>query len=339
MKIAPHQEIWIRKGTEKRIAPLAFEDIRTIAIIKHGALGDLVHVRPMILTLRRYFPNATITFSVISHYTNGTPGDLVDRVHVTKSKHGNYTEREKWASMRTLGAHDIIFDITQTTRSHWLTLITPAKLKIGFKHKGIERLVYDIAIARAHYRFEAETFLEQLNTIGLNYKWPLEYGYQEIAPVIDGDYILYFPTASDDYKIWEKERFAGLINKSMRDYPQYQHVLLIGLDDWEKSWANEMATHIDKPEALQRMQGGEQTETLVTHARCVVVNDTGIRNLAIARGTPTLGIFPRGILFGYVPRFGLHDVTYTTENSFPEVDDAYTTFTNLLQRIEAAGTN
>jgi ADP-heptose:LPS heptosyltransferase len=333
MKIAPHREVWVRKGTEQRIATLDFTDIKTIALIKHGALGDLVHTRPMILTLRRFFPNARITFSAISHYTAGIPEELVDRVHITKGRDRKYSEREKWRSMRELGHHDIIFDITQSTRSHWITLLNPATLKIGFRHQGMERFIYDIAINRAQFRFEAETFLEQLHTIGIDYPSPLDYGYAEIAPILEGDYLVYFTTASIDYKIWPKGHFAALINRAMKEYPHYQHVVLGGLAEWEQSWVSELLEGIEERDRLLFIEGGAQSEALLAHARCVVANDTGIRNLAISRGTPTLGIFMPSILFAYVPRFETHEIVYAIDHGAPEVEEVYDKLVKLLQRI------
>jgi ADP-heptose:LPS heptosyltransferase len=336
MKLASPKDIWVRKGTLERIATLTFDAVKKIAIIKHGALGDLVHTRPMILTLRRYFPNAKITFSAISHYTNGIPADLVDRVHISCGKEKKYSEREKFKSFRALGDQDIIFDITQSSRSHWITRLNSAPLKIGFRHNIVERLVYDIAIHRAHYRFEAETFLEQLNVIGINYEWPLEYGYSRLEPIVHGDYLLYFPTASVDYKIWPKERFSQLINRSIEDHPQYQHILLSGLAEWEKGWANDIVAQINHKERLQIIAGGAQTEALIDNASCVIANDTGIRNLAIARGIPTLGLFLPSILFGYVPRFGIHEVAYALDSDNLTVDDVYTQLSKLLLRINEA---
>jgi ADP-heptose:LPS heptosyltransferase len=334
MKLASPKDIWVRKGTLERIAPLTFDAVKKIAIIKHGALGDLVHTRPMILTLRRYFPNAKITFSAISHYTNGIPEDIVDRVHITCGKEKKYSEREKFASIRALGAHDIIFDITQSSRSHWITRLNSAPLKIGFRHKGLERLCYDIAIHRAHYRFEAETFLEQLNAIGIDYEWPLEYGYNKLAPIVNGDYLLYFATASVDYKIWPKEHFSQLIDRSINDHPQYQHILLSGLAEWERDWANDIVARINHKEPLQIIAGGAQTEALIDNASCVIANDTGIRNLAIARGIPTLGLFLPSILFGYVPRFGIHEVAYDLDGDNLTVDEVSTKLSKLLHRID-----
>lgn len=333
MKIASHPEVWVRKGTQQRIAGLKFNDVKKIAIIKHGALGDLVHTRPMITTLRRHFPNASITFSAISHYLNGIPEDLLDRVHVMCGKDKKYTEREKFRLMRELGPHDIIFDITQSTRSHWISRLNPAPLKIGFRHGGIERFIYDIAINRAQFRFEAETFLEQLHTIGINYDLPLDYGYREIPRMMEGDYIVYFTTASIDYKIWPRERFAALINRTMLDYPQYRHVVLGGLAEWERSWVDKLLAGVTERDKLTYIDGGEQTEALLAHARCVVANDTGIRNLAISRDTPTLGIFMPSILFAYLPRFGCHEVAYAIDQGAPEVDEVYAKLTKLLQRI------
>ena len=219
MRLGALKEAWIRKGVAERIAPLEFADIERIAIIKHGAMGDLVHTRPMILTLRRYFPNAAITFSAVSNYTNGIPRDLVDRVHIACGNEKPYSFRETYSSAKALGPHDIIFDITQSARSHWLTLITKAHLKIGYTHKGIERLIYDVAIHRAELRFEAETFLEQVNVLGLPFDWPPDYGYPPQPRAMDGRYIVYFPTASVDYKIWPTQHFVQLIKRCMAQYP------------------------------------------------------------------------------------------------------------------------
>ena len=334
MKLGAMKEPWIRRGTARRIAPLSMQEIRSIAIIKHAALGDLVHTRPMILALRHYFPNAAITFSAIDHYTNGIPTDLVDRVHVSRGKAQPGTPIEIYQSMRALGRHDIIFDITQSARSHWLCLLNPAHLKIGYKHKGIERLVYDVAIARAEFRFEAETFLEQLNVLGLPFDRELDYGYQAGAAPLDTPYIVYFPTASKAEKSWPAEHYAALLARCGKDFPAYRHVLLTGLADWEKAVCDRILNMLPPESNILKFEGGAATEALVSHASCLISNDTGIRNLAIAHNTPTVGIFIPELIMGYVPGFGKHAVSYSLEGKPPEVDAVYAKLAALLHDLD-----
>ena len=58
------------------------EDVGSIAVIRHAALGDIVLLRPFLFELRRFFPNASITLSLVSNYVYGAPEELVDRVHI-----------------------------------------------------------------------------------------------------------------------------------------------------------------------------------------------------------------------------------------------------------------
>jgi len=73
---------WASKSARRRIGEINPGQVRSIAIIRHAALGDMVLTRPFINECRRHFPNAKITLSLVSHYTRGAPEDLVDRVHV-----------------------------------------------------------------------------------------------------------------------------------------------------------------------------------------------------------------------------------------------------------------
>ena len=122
------KQTWHKKAATDKVRTLTRENVKKISVIKHAALGDLIHTRPMLIALRKEFPNARITLDVISHYIRGIPEDLIDELHVTKGKGFNFSDTYK--SLTSLGEQDIIFDISATTRSFWMTLLTPAKLKL-----------------------------------------------------------------------------------------------------------------------------------------------------------------------------------------------------------------
>ncbi|MEJ2052304.1 MAG: hypothetical protein P8X42_00170 [Calditrichaceae bacterium] len=180
MYVSTAKETWVSKKAEEKASRLDPQSVKNICVIKHAALGDMVQTRPMLISLRKHFPNAKITLGVISHYMLGIPEDLIDEIHISKGK--GYSRSEKWKSLMSLPPQDIIFDISATSYSMWLSLFTKATLKIGYIHKGIHRLAFDIAIPRAHYRFEAETYAEQLHVIGLDFDWPLVYNMPAFDP-------------------------------------------------------------------------------------------------------------------------------------------------------------
>lgn len=323
MKIWAAQSSWVSKHAHKKAEALDKNKITRIAVIKHAALGDMLQVRPMLITLKEAFPNAQITLSVVTNYMKGIPEDLIDRLHVAKGNDKKYGFREAIKSYKKLGYQDLLFDISATTRSHWISKLNPAGLKIGFMKKSLHRFIYDIAIPRAYYRFEAETFLEQLNTIGLQYEWPLRYDYSLPDRVYKNPYIVYFPTASSADRCWPAEYMTKLIAQTCEKYPDIDHLLLSGLAEWEKDTAESIAKNINKHANFKILNAGPDDFSLVCHAEAIVINDTGLRHLAIVAGTPTVCIFPVSPnVFGYSPLFGNHKAVVADESGPAPVSKA-----------------
>lgn len=330
MKIWSWKRNWVAKRAKAKVSKLNFESVRRVAVLKHAALGDLVLTRPFLITLREFFPNAEITLSVASHYMNGLPHDLVDHVHVVHSKKDSKGILTRWQELRSLGEQDILFDITAVSRTFWISKLNRATIKVGFKHKMIHRFIYDIAVERTAYKFEAETFMDQLLVLGMQYKWPLEFSLSAEASPIEAPYIVYFPTASIDYKAWEFHRFAELIRQLQLQYPGYRHVLLSGIAAWEKKICDKVEALIDDKQNFLRVDGGDDTFRIIAGASLLVANDTGIRNLAIAYYTPTVCIFMATLPFTYAPRFGQHEIVFKPEGGQPEVSQVYDAAVRIL---------
>ena len=125
----------------------------------------------MLITLKEAFPNAELTLSVVSNYMSGLPEDIVDNIHVAKGNDKKYGVKETYESFKNLGSQDLLFDVAMTSRSYLVTKLNPAILKIGYIQRSIYKLLYDIAIPRANYRFESEALIEQVNLFGINHAW------------------------------------------------------------------------------------------------------------------------------------------------------------------------
>jgi len=319
MKLWTEKRTWVSRQAKSKLARLSTDDIDSILVIKHAAYGDLLCMRPFLVTLRQSFPKAKITLSTIEHYQRGTPDDLVDHVHILPTKHKSLMAR--FHAMRELGHHTLLFDLTESTPSFLLSLFTSAEFKVGYQHRSIHKFIYDVAILRAEYRFETETFLEQLHVLGLQYDWPPDYKMPITAINRSKPYVIYFPTASAKNKSWPAELFIQLIEQTARQYPQYDHIVLSGLADWEIEVANKISSELKTYQNVIKLAAGKDDASLIKGANALVANDTGIRHLAIATETPSVGIFFYATPFGYWPRFGGHQVVFERDGSVPSVNN------------------
>ena len=340
MKLWFNKGAWASKGAEAKLSGLEPEQVRSIAVIRHAALGDMVLTRPFLIELRNCFPNAKITLSLASNYMRGAPDDLVDRTHVAYgSDRRGKSPLEQIKQARTLGYHDLVFDLAATTRSIWVCVLNKAQFKIGFPYMQLQRrLFYDAAVLRSDMEFEAETMLDMLRLLGFNVGHPPVFSLPGNPTVRERPFIVYFTGASGEHKCWPKENFAQLVGRMAQQYSDHDHIVLEGVADWE-SIDEIMEPNRDKDyvEGL-KLDGVDETISLLKGARLVVSNDTGIRNLAIAAETSTLGIFfataPfKTVPFRYLPASGQHDIVFNHDGSTPVVDAVYETAVQMLSQV------
>lgn len=322
MKLWFERGAWASKRARRKINRLTPESIKSIAVIRHAALGDMVLVRAFIGELRRHFPNAAITLSLVSNYTYGAPGDMVDRVHVIYgSDQRDISIRQQISRIRELGYHDLLFDLAATSRSFWVCWLNRAGLKIGFPYRTLQRsLYYDLTVLRSDFKFEAELMLDMLNLLGCKTLYPPNFNLQVKAEVHDKPYIVYFTSSSTRDKCWPADRFIQLISDMANKYPGHDHLVLEGTADWES--VNEIMSSLSGYENVCALnaQALDKTMSLLKGAQLLVSNDTGIRNLAIATETPTLGIFFSTVPYRYWPRYGRHDVVFEYDGTIPSVE-------------------
>ncbi len=338
MKFWFEKGAWASKKAQRRIMEKNPHDIRSIAVIRHAALGDMVLTRPFLVEARKYFPNAAITLSLIRGYQYGKPEDLVDRLHIIPGYDPNQpkvSRFRKFIIMRKLGYHDIIFDLAATNRSLWSCLLNPAWLKIGFPyHLQLGKFIYDAMIFRSDLKFETEILLDMLNLLGCRTKYPPDFALPGSPLQRDRSYTLYFSGGSVESKRWPSKQFSTLISKMARQYPELDHIVLEGTNPWES--VDQLMSSLSQYQNVLAMKAQELNPTisLLKGARLVISNDTGIRNLAIAAEVPTLGIFFSTVPFRYWPRYGYHDVVYQPGGGIPSVEAVFNAATAMMKKYQ-----
>jgi len=336
-------QLWFKKGAwASKKAKLIVEqiipdEVMSIAVIRHAALGDMVLTRCFLVELRKHFPNANLTLSLISNYTRGAPEDLVDRIHVVcGSDQRNAAWGVQFKKLRELGYHDLIFDLAATSRSFLLCRLNSAKLKIGFPYRLSQRhLYYDVTTPRTDLVFEADDMLKQLNIFGLRTSYPPKYNMPGTAKSSDTPYIIYFTSASAKYKCWPDSHFSGLLDRMAKNSPTYKHLILEGVNDSES--IDNLIKSLTIKSGVEPVVADsvEDTVALLKGAALVVSNDTSIRNIAITTNTPTMGIFFSTEPYRYWPRCGNHDIVFNSDHSVPSVEQVYVATQALLVKIGA----
>ena len=323
---------WASKKGRRVAKELSSLDIKSIAVIRHAAIGDMYAIRPFLVECKRFFPNAKITLSLIKSYSYGAPLDLVDEVHIINniSKKLTFMDRKKEAEL--IGEHDFLFDLTDSALSAALTFFSKAKLKVGYPYRLHKRAIYDICVPRSDYVFETENVIHMLNIFGAKHSTPFfDYGMPKIKS--QEKRVIYFPGASVSSKCWPSENFSKLIEKMAELFDGYEHVLLGGVrEDEDFSF---MIQGISRENVCYRKSMPlEETERLLRSASLVVSNDTGIRNMAIALDAPTVGIFFSTNPYRYWPRNGMHEIVFNEDYAIPSVEDVFLASQSLLVKTK-----
>jgi len=330
----------VTKKAQKKANGLTRDDIKKVAVIRHAAIGDFVVMRPFLIHLKRFFPNAHITLSADGNAMYGLPYDLVDDVHIIdKREKGDRSKKTSFFSrfrqIKALGEQDLVFDLTDSTLTILIVLFTKAKLKVGYPYRYIRQLFFDIAVPRSDFVLETDSMLHQLNVLGAPPQYPLEYGFEKYERDSKAPYIIYFAGTSMKARCWPEKSFTELIQRLRIEFPNYKHIVLKGIrsDEQFDELYGPLAQYDDV--IHQESMVLEDVMPYLAKSSLVIAGDTGIRNMAISMQAPTLGIMwsPGVSAIRYLPKDIKHAVVFNEEFKVPTVDEVYEGTTRLLSKL------
>ncbi len=287
-----------------------FPDVRRIAVLRGGGLGDLMFALPAMQALAACYPKAEVMLL-------GTPVHAallaqthspVHRVHVLPYAQGvrpgpedPQAQMEFFAGMRAEN-FDLAVQLHGGGRySNAFLLRLRARYTIGMRTADAARL--DRTIPYIYYQHEP---LRALEVAGLAGAVPVdlearlrpgEEARHAVRELLDlggtspGALVTIHPGATDPRRRWPAESFAQVAAAAAADGSR---VLIVG-DEADKALAEEIVRLADSVDgAVSSMAGrlslGELT-ALLAASDVMVGNDSGPRHLAQAVGTPTVGIY------------------------------------------------
>ncbi|PPF85735.1 glycosyltransferase family 9 protein [Clavibacter michiganensis] len=299
------------------VAPLheRFPDVRSIAVLRGGGLGDLIFALPAMAALRAAYPDARITLlgtPLHRALLGGRPGGP-DAIEVLPVAHGvrdvpgtdpDPDEIEAFAARMRARRFDLAVQVHGGGRNS-----NPFLKRLGARHTvgtatdDAERL--ERVIPYVYYQHEVLRGLEVAGLAGA----PVA----DLEPVVEvtdaeraaaaehvtgapGGLAVIHPGATDPRRRWPVESFAEVARRAAADDAQVvvvgdatdaadaERIVALGREGLSAEQA-ERITSLADALTLGELAG------LFTHADVVLGNDSGPRHLAQAVGARTVGVF------------------------------------------------
>ncbi|EMY32684.1 glycosyl transferase family protein, partial [Arthrobacter crystallopoietes BAB-32] len=315
-----------------------FDDVRKIAVLRGGGLGDMMFAVPAIESLAAAYPEAEITLLGTDAHAalfGGRPGP-VHRVEPLPYAHGVRPGPEDPQAvedfLRRMRAEE--FDLAVQLHGGG-RFSNPFLLRLGARHTVGTRTEDAAALERTiPYLYYQHEVLRALEVVGLAGAAPAALQPQ-LAPLPDEEelaaawldpgrpsLVTIHPGATDPRRRWPASSFAHVAAKAAADGCQ---VLVVG-DELDVPLAEEVVAlargSANDGGSIRSVAGcltlGELSAVLRA-SDVMLGNDSGPRHLAQAVGTPTVGIYWAGnmIMAGALGRT-LHRVHMAWMTNCPE---------------------
>lgn len=297
---------------------------RRILVLRPRALGDVLLATPALRALKSVFPQATLDVAiddVLEPLLRRNPH--VDRLWLLPRRKPQ-SRRAWWrvySGIATAG-YDLVLDLHGSPRTAMLAWLSRAPRRIGYALRGRGRL-YTERVPRDSDRFgrrrllyAARTNLEIVARLGVEspalddtrLEWPID-------PAIDNAVAAWFePLVPERPRVglaapgtWQAKTYPVAHWAALGDGLQAAGAAIVLL--WgpgEESIALQVRDAMQTRATLLPATDIEAIAAVVGRLDLVVCNDSGIKHIAVARGTPTLTLFGPTRSEAWMPETGPH---------------------------------
>jgi ADP-heptose:LPS heptosyltransferase len=305
---------------------------RRVLGMKFYGLGNIVMILPVLRELRAAFPDVEIEFLTLpSNADLLRRSALVDRVHTLDVSSFPRFVRSVVVLMRRLRERrfDAVLDFEQFMKvSGVFAFMTGAAETIGLDTEGQRRgWLYSTRVSYTDSDHTTDIFLRLIAPFGVQPsnlgEWRLPVPAEDVARVHAllaesraggaGPLVVVHAGNGPNYKIfalkrWEASRFAAVADALIARHGA--RVVLTGHGPDERALVDDVSRQMRHPaiDACDRLDGG-LLAALLSQARVVLSNDTGVMHLAGAVGTPVAAIFGPTSPRSYGPR-GPRDLVF-----------------------------
>jgi len=284
-----------------------------ILIVKLGSIGDIVHTLPALAAMRVALPQAEISWvaerASIEILRDNPLLDRLIEVDTKALRRGlmsGETLRAPRQQLRRLraSAFDVALDFQGLIKSASIARLSGARRVFGFTREGLREPASALLLSKkvhvpkqTHVIYKALSLVESALNVpvphspeGLSFPINIDRPHQlEAEQVIDpsSDYAILNPAGGWPTKLWAPEKFGALADALWKTLG-LQSVVTYGPGDLELANAVKHAAGSSVHLANVSLKGFYE---LASNAKVYVGGDTGPTHIAVAAGTPIVGIF------------------------------------------------
>jgi lipopolysaccharide heptosyltransferase I len=273
-----------------------------ILIVRLSAIGDVIHGLPVLNALRVAYPQAHLGWVV-----SGKAGDLLEGHPALDEliripRRWLRSPREAWALRRRLKASkfEIAIDLQGLTKSALAARLSGASRRIGFGGADGRELSgwlnnQRVQATAAHVIDRNLELLGALDILKPKVEFNLPESASDAATAegvlaqlgIQRPFAIINPGAGWPSKLWPTERFAAVA----RHLAPRMKTLVVWAGSDEHRMAEEIVAGSRGGAVLAPSTTLREVAALARRARLFIASDTGPLHLAVAVGTPSLGLF------------------------------------------------
>jgi lipopolysaccharide heptosyltransferase II len=274
-------------------------------VLRPGAMGDVLLTTPALHALKSAFPKSRLTMLVTrpgKEILAGNPD--VDEVMVL--------DKSSWRpQVEIVGAvrnkrFELVIDFLCNPRTAIITILSGAPLRVGY-NVGMRRFAYNVVKPRDEFRdgnkvakYAAEVNLDMVRFLGIKAEdSQLRFGLDEASRravreflassgLEAGKFVSISPSGSWPAKTWKLEKFAALADL-ITGRVGLRVVILWG--PGEKGLAERMLRLMKTPGIVACETSVAEAGAMLESSALFVSNDSGLKHIAVALGTPTATIF------------------------------------------------
>jgi heptosyltransferase I len=283
----------------------AAEPPREIAIVMLSALGDAVHVLPVVNALRRRWPDSRITWVIqpVPHLLVADH-ENVDEFILFRRRRGSQAWRSFADIGRALKPHrfDLLLNLQVYLKAGLITSIARSRVKLGFDRRRARDMNWLFTTHRipprpvGHVQDQYFEFIEHIGVEPEPVEWRLRFTEEERAAQraffggFDRPVCGVVVGTSKLEKNWAPERHARLIEALEVDYGM-QPVLLGGPSAAERAAAERILRETRAQPVDALADDVRRLMWLLDGSALVISPDTGPLHVARALDRPVVGLY------------------------------------------------
>lgn len=283
-------------------APYARVPLRRVCVVMMSAVGDAVHVLPVLNALRRAEPTAHVTWVLQpgpATLVRGHPA--VDEIVEFDRAAGARGFVDVRRALHARGPFDLCLDLQVYFKAGLITGFTPAAVKLGFdraRARDFNWLFTNAKVSPHPIQHVQDQYFEFLDALGIPHEpvtwglgpWPAERAWQRafFAP-LDRPAAAIVVATSKPEKDWPPERWAAVCDALWADYG-LQPVLVGGRSPRELA-AEAVILREARHTPVSALGSGLRNLVSILDGSALVLSpDTGPLHVSVALDRPTVSL-------------------------------------------------